>query len=170
MQRGPYENWLEYADAVACGIYTHHEKGRQVFRRLTQKEMAEYRAAKERHYVIVGPRNLLVGNAYALWCRGANVPFVRLWRERPFAAVSLDLTDLQPRDDLHPDARRAITALFIAEIACQGAPRKRFGVGRYSYCSRVPAERAEAVAAALWAIATTPHVWHVCRAGDEGIG
>ena len=96
MELKPFEYTAENADRCAGGQVVMYRLGKPVTSRLSRTELAEYEAAKKRHFVIAryGAR---VSDAYCLWCAGSNVPFVHLQPKRVYAAVTLDAIFLRPR-------------------------------------------------------------------------
>jgi hypothetical protein len=120
-------------------------------RRLTKRELLAYEEGKVNHYVVTN--NVEVSNAYFHWCDGPPpIPFIRVRLRKRYAEVSADLITVPEDRSLWPAAREAIRRLFERE----SSPPYRHGVGIFSRCDRIPLERAQAVAAELWAILTAP--------------
>jgi hypothetical protein len=145
----PCENTTAEADAAAEGRITIWMCGQPISHRLRKQELAEYHAAKERHYVV--DRGYRIKNIYGRWCEAAQVPDIHVRPKKLYADVTMDLIFL-PRDrrDLVPEARDEVEAL------CAGPGVILRCLGTYTSIDRVPVEDAGRIAATLWAIATAP--------------
>jgi hypothetical protein len=111
-----------------------------------------FEAAKQQHYCVSrGRGNDRVAQAFFYWCEAHGEPFIRVRLRRAFATVELDgiTWDRRMGDAAQALAHRALTAASSAGAVLI--------VGAVVWLSdRVYRERAEALAAELYAIARQP--------------
>lgn len=144
--------WTEQTleDAIR-GRITVSRWGHPVPYRLNGEERREFEHAKQRHFLIARGQRANLENAYYEWCALGPQPYVVVRPRRDYATVKADLICCQPSEP-HLDAAAEAESLLQRE----SAPGAWISVGTLTCSDKVPVERAEEVAAMLWAILTAP--------------
>lgn len=149
---------IKYADRAARGEVNYHCWGRRTSRRLSKKDLAEYEAAKERHYLIDHVRGRAPGsdlyNAFCHWCEATSSPCIAVLVSRGVADVDTDLIYLRGGRYLSGEAQLQVDAVY------QTLPRRcnyRLGLmGAWCYVlGRIPLDQAFSVADSLYRIVST---------------